>query len=708
MKKIILSIFIMIISLFPFKNASGQWVLIPDSNFRNAIAVLVPAAISGNNMDTTNAQIITMTSLNVSNKQIQNLSGIQYFDQLTALYCSSSAITTIPALPSSLHVLDCHINNLNSLPVLPSTLQTLNCGSNHITSLPDLPASLQILDCDNNQLTVLPDLDFTSIQHLIANDNQLTSLPPLPSTLWDLYCNNNQLTSLPALPSPLEVLFCYNNNVVSLPSLPSSLLELRCEQNYLTSIPPLPSLLQVFWCYSNLLTSLPSLPAGLEILYCEGNPLTSLPSLPSSLYSINCGSCQLTSLPPLPTSLYELHCGGNQLASLPTLPAALHILDCTLNQITCLPALPQGLFLIFGINAGYSCLPNIPASLSSIQGPSTICSQNQASVTPSGPTVFCSGGSVTLNANTSSGLTYQWKNNGTTIAGATASSYNVTTTGSYTVIETSSAGCMGVASQPVSVTGRSLPSATITPAGPTTFCSGGSVVLNAPTSANKTYQWKKGVNLISGATLSSYTASTGGNYRVILTNTVTGCSKTTGSATVVTVNALPTATITPQGPTTFCAGGSVVLAANTGAGLTYKWKKGTNFISGATLPNYTATIGGRYKVEVTNSNGCLKTSAAVTVTVPCKEDGNVIETESSFDVNVYPNPTSADFLFRFENPGEENISIEVFDVIGNLILSGTIHNSIFIISGSSLSPGVYSAMIIGGNRKKIVKLIKIG
>src|SRR6185436_10611216 len=32
-----------------------------------------------------------------------------------------------------------------------------------------------------------------------------------------------------------------------------------------------------------------------------------------------------------------------------------------------------------------------------------------------------------------------------------------------------------------------LPSAAITPAGPTTFCSGGSVVLNAPTGANKTY-----------------------------------------------------------------------------------------------------------------------------------------------------------------------------------------------------------------------------
>src|SRR5207342_3251667 len=154
---------------------------------------------------------------------------------------------------------------------------------------------------------------------------------------------------------------------------------------------------------------------------------------------------------------------------------------------------------------------------------------------------------------------------------------------------------------------------------------------NVPTGSNKTYQWKKSNINIAGATLSSYTATTGGSYKVTVTNIVTGCSKTTASATVVTVNTLPTATITPQGPTTFCAGGSVVLAANTGAGLTYKWKKGSNFISGATLSNYTATTGGNYKVQITNSNGCSKTSAGVTVTVPCKE-GESLVSANDFDV----------------------------------------------------------------------------
>src|SRR6185436_4547654 len=155
-------------------------------------------------------------------------------------------------------------------------------------------------------------------------------------------------------------------------------------------------------------------------------------------------------------------------------------------------------------------------------------------------------------------------------------------------------------------------------------------------------------------------------YRVIVTNTMTGCSKTTGGATVVTVNALPPATITPQGPTTFCAGGSVVLAANAGAGLTYKWKKGGNFISGATLSNYTATTGGNYKVQVTNGNGCSKTSGNVTVTVPCKE-GEIISTLNNLDFNAYPNPNSGEFTVKFSNKPISPVQIEMTDELGKMV-----------------------------------------
>jgi type IX secretion system substrate protein len=278
-------------------------------------------------------------------------------------------------------------------------------------------------------------------------------------------------------------------------------------------------------------------------------------------------------------------------------------------------------------------------------------------------------------------------------------------TTTYTLVSVANANCAGTVSGSATITVNPLPSATITPAGPATFCSGGSIVLNAPTGANKTYQWKKSANLIPGATLSSYTATASGNYRVIVTNTVTGCSKTTGNATIVTVNALPAATITPQGPTTFCAGGSVTLQANTGAGLTYKWKKNGNYIGGATTSAYIATTAGTYRTEVTNSNGCSKTSPIVTVAVPCKEPGE-LNSENDFDVFAYPNPSAGDFVIEMQGYTNEKTSIHLYDMIGNLVLSETIHNSQFTIHNSQLAPGIYSAEFLSGENKKIMKLVK--
>jgi len=329
--------------------------------------------------------------------------------------------------------------------------------------------------------------------------------------------------------------------------------------------------------------------------------------------------------------------------------------------------------------------------------------QPYATITPASSTTFCSGGSVVLNTNTGNYLTYQWKKNNTDIPGAMTSSYNASAAGNYTVVVTNS--CGSTTAPGITVTVNSLPSATITPAGPTTFCSGGSVTLNAPVAANRTYQWKKAANLISGATQSSYTATTGGKYKVIVTNTVTGCSKTTTSATVVTVNALPTATITPQGPTTFCAGGSVVLAANTGTGLTYQWKKGNGIIGSATNQNYTATTAGTYKVIVTNANSCSKTSAGVTVNVPCRE-GEILSSLNHFDFSVYPNPNSGVYTIKFSNKPVSSIQIELTDQIGKVVRRFETDDETVLIKESNLAKGIYC--LTARNKDKVaIKKISV-
>lgn len=68
------------------------------------------------------------------------------------------------------------------------------------------------------------------------------------------------------------------------------------------------------------------------------------------------------------------------------------------------------------------------------------------------------------------------------------------------------------------------------------------------------------------------------------------------------------------GKRAFCPGGNVVLEANTGNNLTYRWIKDGNYITGATGASYTTTVGGVYEVEETK-NGAVVNSDPVTVTM---------------------------------------------------------------------------------------------
>lgn len=209
-------------------------------------------------------------------------------------------------------------------------------------------------------------------------------------------------------------------------------------------------------------------------------------------------------------------------------------------------------------------------------------------VTPDGPTNFCSGDDVTLTA--SAGSAYSWS------TGDTLQAITVSSSGVYTVTITDANGCTGTASQ--SVTVYNNPSPTISPLGPTTFCPGGSVQLVA--SASSSYQWSPG-----GQTSQIITVSSAGNYSVTVTD-ANGCSGTSPAETV-TVDTIPTPTITAGGSTTFCPGGSVTLTASVGS--SYLWS------TGATTQSITATSAGSYTVAVTDGNGCTGTSPATTVTV---------------------------------------------------------------------------------------------
>jgi hypothetical protein len=161
--------------------------------------------------------------------------------------------------------------------------------------------------------------------------------------------------------------------------------------------------------------------------------------------------------------------------------------------------------------------------------------------------------------------------------------------------------------------------AIITPAGPTSFCFGGSVVLNGNTISGASYAWYNGSIAIAGATTASYTATASGSYRFFI-SVPNGCADTSAPV-LVTTSAPPVAVITASGPTTFCQGGNVGLVATRGTGFTYRWYRDAVRLT-ALAPNTDsigALQGGTYRVVVINSGNCSdSTSAGIVVTVKAK------------------------------------------------------------------------------------------
>jgi uncharacterized repeat protein (TIGR01451 family) len=313
-----------------------------------------------------------MTNVNVHNKGIANITGLQYFDSLKSLnvgngqylmlypntltslprlpstldtlICSDNQLTNLPTLPNSLRYLECVANTLTTLPALPNSIEILNFSDNNLSFLPVLPNNLKILNCYLNQLTYLPSLP-SSLTELNCNRNQLSTLPTLPNSLVTIFCGSNQINILPTLPTSLNLFDCSSNNLTTLPTLPSSLhYLLNCSYNQITNIPTLPDSLHYLFCQHNQLSSLPLLSDSLFYLYCENNNITSLPSLPNTIDRLNCSNNQLVNLPVLPNSLQQLGCSSNSLIILPPLPSNLGYLNCSNNLLTNLPTLPNTIY----------------------------------------------------------------------------------------------------------------------------------------------------------------------------------------------------------------------------------------------------------------------------------------------------------------------------------------------------------------------------
>ena len=210
----------------------------PDDNFWNYLL----EQDYGKDGVLTDEEIRNITVMDVSEKEIKSLKGIEYFTALRTLNCSDNELTELDISGNTaLDTLDCRYNELTALDVSKNTaLRSLDCSINELTEL-DLSknTALTHLSCDDNKLTALDISKKTELTYLSCDFNELTALDVSKNTaLTVLSCSGNSLTSLDiSKNTALELLRCSGNALTALDvSANTSLVYMACDSNQLATL----------------------------------------------------------------------------------------------------------------------------------------------------------------------------------------------------------------------------------------------------------------------------------------------------------------------------------------------------------------------------------------------------------------------------------------------------------------------------------------
>lgn len=267
--------------LLETNNAICQTIALPDTNFRNKLIASYPSVMSGNLLNIAAANVFG-PDLIVSNSNISDLTGVQYFKSIYKLDASGNNLNTIPDISTFKNIQYLYLNNnqLTSLPNLSSltSLLQIQCHSNKLTSIPSLTglSNLLVLFIWDNNLSSLPDLStLTNLQQLIIGANPLNTLPDLTpnSALIQLHCYQNNITQIPGLQNltKLQLLVCWGNAITDLSALNNN------------------TTLTTLWAFGNQLKTLPVLSNKLSLTSVQlaNNQLTFDQLLPiQNIYSL--------------------------------------------------------------------------------------------------------------------------------------------------------------------------------------------------------------------------------------------------------------------------------------------------------------------------------------------------------------------------------------------------------------------------------------
>jgi len=280
------------------------------------------------------------------------------------------------------------------------------------------------------------------------------------------------------------------------------------------------------------------------------------------------------------------------------------------------------------------------------------CSDKAGASEDSAPAITTQPTSVTVTPNSAASfsvtatgaapLTYQWRKNAGAIAGATSSTYAITSAqagdaGTYDVVVSNPKGSARSNGATLTVSAAlSAPVITTQPSGKS-VTAGSSATFTVAASGNPapTYQWQRnnggGWNPVSGATSASYSLSgaqvsdNGAQFRCVATNSQGSATSNGATLTVSAALSAPVITTQPSGKSvTAGSSATFTVAASGNPAPTYQWQRnnggGWNPVSGATSGSYTLSgaqvsdNGAQFRCVATNSQGNA-TSNGATLTV---------------------------------------------------------------------------------------------
>jgi hypothetical protein len=314
---------------------------------------------------------------------------------------------------------------------------------------------------------------------------------------------------------------------------------------------------------------------------------------------------------------------------------------------------------IITVTAKDACSSSPPRTLAVTVYPLPTITVNSGSI--------CSGSSFTISPGGANTFTIQGGNN---VVSPLANA-------SYTVTGTSIAGCVSASSATSNLIVHATPTIT---ANSGSICSGSSFTIY-PAGAN-TYTIQGGNNVVSPTTNVSYT--------VTGTNTA-GCVSASSATSIVNVNPLPTVGLSTSN-TLICEGESATLTASGASNYTFNpGGPGANIIIN---PTVTST----YTVSGADANGCSNSTTITQSVGICA----AISAKGSLDegITIYPNPTNG--ILTIQSPALVQKKVEVYNSIGQSILSFELQTTDCELNLSVLPNGIYFVKI-GTASKKIIK-----